>query len=250
MDNMKLWNQVCETDPRWTKLVTLGPRRFTAIDAQKQIKLATELWGPYGGKWGVKDLDWGYVWGKEGEPPLSITLDAVFYYPLEWEQVSERTGEQIQMGATNSFQISSDMAWKVNGDCRKKLLTDLTTKALSKLGFNSDVFEGKFDDNQYVEEMRLRALEKDPGSTPHGDTTRASAEILGLPDKNKDRFMAAVDTLMDAPQFRDDIFVRILGSMGYESSDEVIKEVDRRTLINRCREEMGINKEEGGLRKR
>lgn len=122
--NMELWNQVCVTDPSITKHV--GQRGgFTAIDAQSQIKRATELWGPYGGKWVVDACTYEFL----GE---DVMLQAIFHYP---------GGE---------FDIATDMKFKAGNDTCKKLLTDLTTKALSKLGFNSDVFEGKFDDNKYV----------------------------------------------------------------------------------------------------
>ncbi len=136
-DNMKLWNQVCTTDPAITKKVNQRGG-FTAIDAQAQIKRATELWGPYGGKWGVKHCNYHHIYNTYGADAgiAEVTLDGNFYYP---------DGE---------FQIATDMKYKSGNDSYKKLLTDLTTKALSKLGFNSDVFEGKFDDNKYVEKLK------------------------------------------------------------------------------------------------
>ena len=136
--NVELWSQVCDTDPSTTKKVTTRGG-FTAICAQAQLKKATELWGPYGCKWGVKGLQWGVV-GETGGVPLEITLDAVFYCP---------DGD----GAFIAFEMSSDVQYKPGNDSRKKLLTDLTTKSLSKLGFNSDVFEGKFDDCKYVSQI-------------------------------------------------------------------------------------------------
>ena len=39
---------------------------------------------------------------------------------------------------------------RVDDDCIKKVATDALTKGLSKLGFNADVFMGRFDDNKYV----------------------------------------------------------------------------------------------------
>ena len=41
----------------------------------------------------------------------------------------------------------------VDADFAKKIETDALTKALSKLGFNADVFMGRFDDHKYVEEI-------------------------------------------------------------------------------------------------
>ncbi|KKN78977.1 hypothetical protein LCGC14_0344530 [marine sediment metagenome] len=146
MSNMDLWNSVCKTDPAMTKPVS-QKGGFTAIDAQYQLRTATELWGPYGGKWGVKDCVYGKVVAftrDADEESMEVWLEAIFYCPV------------------SEFQISTDIAWRKGGDSRKKLLTDLTTKALSKLGFNADVFEGKFDDNKYVEEMRKEFSKKKP----------------------------------------------------------------------------------------
>ncbi len=135
-DKMKLWDSVCESDPTTTKRVNQRGG-FTAVCAQSQLKRATELWGSYGGEWGVKDCAWGLIHDKDGEV-VEITLHSTFYYP------------------NGSFELGTDIAYRAGGDSRKKLLTDLTTKALSKLGFNADIFEGKFDDNKYVAEMTTK----------------------------------------------------------------------------------------------
>ena len=147
-DNMELWNLVCKTDPTITKKVEQRGG-FTAICAQSQIKRATELWGSYGIKWGVKNCTYECKNLPIGaEEQTGIFLTAVFYYP---------DGE---------FEIASDMYYKPRDDCMKKLLTDLTTKALSKLGFNSDVFEGKFDDSKYVEAVGKEFEEGTSGKRP------------------------------------------------------------------------------------
>jgi len=142
MTTMDLWNQVCETDPVITKKVNQRGG-FTAICAQAQLKTATELWGPYGGSWGVKDLH--YTHHQSGENIPAVSLIATFYCPGDIE-----------------FPIGTDMAYMPGNDTYKKLLTDLTTKALSKLGFNSDVFEGKFDDNKYVATMTQKFSDDGP----------------------------------------------------------------------------------------
>jgi hypothetical protein len=41
----------------------------------------------------------------------------------------------------------------VDDNFAKKIETDALTKAISKLGFNADIFMGKFDDVRYIEEM-------------------------------------------------------------------------------------------------
>lgn len=162
-ENMTLWNAVCETDPATTKHVSQRGG-FTAIDAQAQIKRATELWGPYGQGWVITDLAWGEIRDAAGEVK-EITLDARF------------------VAGEIAFPISSDHAWRPGDDSRKKLLTDVTTKALSKLGFNSDVFEGKFDDNKYVQEQKKKRTKKakpdtQPDPPPEVDATLVN-DLLG-----------------------------------------------------------------------
>ena len=167
MENLELWSSVEKTDPEFTKKVTQRGG-FTAVCAQYQLRNATEQWGPYGETWGVRDTNYGYVYGREedsGLPPpgvvlpVEIWLEAVFWFP---------GGE---------FPISTDTKYKAGDDCRKKLLTDLTTKALSKLGFNADVFEGKFDDNKYVQD-RKRELSSTKKKAATPTVTPASTRML------------------------------------------------------------------------
>jgi hypothetical protein len=51
-ENMKLWNAVEKTNPKYTKQVGFG-RKFTTVNAQYQVKCATEQFGPLGKGWGI-----------------------------------------------------------------------------------------------------------------------------------------------------------------------------------------------------
>jgi len=69
-------------------------------------------------------------------------LNATFFFP----------GGEFEI--KNSINLYIDNAkTKVDSDFAKKIETDTLTKAISKLGFNADIFMGKFDDLRYVEEM-------------------------------------------------------------------------------------------------
>jgi len=130
-NNLKFWKSVETTDPKFTKKVSYGKRKYTSIDATYQIKKATSTWGQYGAKWGVKGCKYDYIRNHKNEI-VELILDAVFFWP------------------GGSFEMSTDIKYAIGGDCRKKILTDLTTKSLSKLGFNTDVFLGLHDDNKYT----------------------------------------------------------------------------------------------------
>lgn len=133
-----LWQQVCTTDPKHTKKVN-SRGGFTAINATYQMREATQVWGSYGSNWGVRDLKWDYIRNGKGDI-IEIVLEAIFYYPGKKED--------------SSFPLAADCLYKPGQDCRKKLLTDFTTKCLSKLGFNADVFLGLYDDNKYINQVK------------------------------------------------------------------------------------------------
>jgi len=162
-DNMKLWDAVSVTDPDTTRKVNQRGG-FTAICAQAQLKTATELWGPYGDKWGLAELQWEYI--KTGDTIFEVALTAEFYYP------------------GGSFAMSNDMAYKPGNEIRKKLITDMRSKCLSTLGFNSDVFEGLFDDNRYVEQARntinTKSVVERASTAISGATTKDNLDKIKL----------------------------------------------------------------------
>lgn len=161
--NMKLWNQVCETDPQYTQHVNQRGG-FTAIDSQYQIMKATELWGPYGEYWGLRNLQ--FVKLSQSENCVGMSLQAEFFYP------ATDTDNGI-----NRFPIAADMPYKPNDECLKKLQTQCISKALSRLGFNADVFLGRFDDNMYVESQKKKFGDKKSGNNIAGDNNDSGPDI-------------------------------------------------------------------------
>jgi hypothetical protein len=142
VDNLALWRKVEKTDPAFTKEANNGRFKFTNVDPAYQCKQATELWGPYGDKWGLYSLDFTTL---ASDPP-SLMLQADFVYPNGSEQCS--------------FPIAVDMKLKAGDDICKKLVTSAISKALSRLGFSADVYMGKFDDATYVTDQKIRSGEQ------------------------------------------------------------------------------------------
>lgn len=134
VNNLELWESVEETDPKYVKRVEYGARVFDAVDAYYRLKLATELWGPYGKTWGLYDIQ--YLFHEN----LAV-IKGVFKYP---------GGE---------FPISNSI--KVDTEFAKKIETDTITKALSRLGFCADVYMGRFEDDAYVSEVKHRYREEE-----------------------------------------------------------------------------------------
>lgn len=155
--NQTLWNSVSETNPNNTKSVEFG-RSFTAIDAYSQIAAATNKFGPVGIGWGW-DVEW------DDSLPTVIYANLTLWYI--WE---DKRGEVKVCGG-----CALNAKPKDSSEARKKALTDSITKALSYIGFNADVFMGKFDDSKYVEE-RKSAVAKE-------EQTKVQASKLIGPDE-------------------------------------------------------------------
>jgi len=145
--NLKLWDAVKETDKAFTKAVKQRGG-YTAITPQYQMQEATKQFGPYGIGWGFESIEMDY---SVIETLELVIVKAVFFYIID--------------GSRGSFPINNTWPVKqgsrVDSDFAKKAETNTMGKALSKLGFNADIFMGLFDDPNYVEEItNKKNLEK------------------------------------------------------------------------------------------
>lgn len=137
--NMHVWNMACETDPKYTKAANVSGNKITAIDPYYQIMQATKHFGMYGKTWGFRSIDLDYSLLKYN----LVSMKAIFFHP------------HGEFPIINSCKLYRDKnQTMIDADFAKKIETDTLTKALSKLGFNVDIFLGKFDNNQYVSAMK------------------------------------------------------------------------------------------------
>lgn len=152
-ENREIWDQVCSTPPKddlgeITKLVDFRKDyQYTAIDPQWQLERATELWGPMGRGWGMYDV--------------KITLFDVEAFDKQagkhYTQKQMMLEAKLWYGEGNCFvPVVVDMPYRPNSDTCKKLLTAARSKALSCLGFNNDIYRGKYEDHEYVAGMKTR----------------------------------------------------------------------------------------------
>jgi hypothetical protein len=164
MNNLELWNKVEKTNPKYTKAANVKGNRITSIAPQHQIYCVTEQFGVYGQTWGFKNISLDY---SLAQVVGLVTFKATFFFPNgEFEII-------------NSISLFMDNAkTKVDDNFAKKIETDALTKAISKLGFNADIFMGKFDDVRYVNEMNIEF-----GNTPAPDAASQPAPKETLTDE-------------------------------------------------------------------
>ena len=149
--NLAIWEQVEKTNPSVTKRVAMRGG-FTAICAQSQVKEATKLFGPIGIGWGIK------------EQTIFSIGPTLIYQAILW---------YVFQGGGGEYPIAANIGVDQD-DCVKKVRTAAVTKGLSWLGFNSDVFEGKFDDNAYVDTRKKEVAKA--GSNPDAVETAVEAK--------------------------------------------------------------------------
>jgi len=147
--NIILWEAVKETNPKFTKPVTQGKRTYTSICSTYQAQIATEKFGLYGKGWGLSKSKFNWeIFEQSG----MVIHEAEFFYT--WE------GEKTTFDLHNAQAIKGkyrDGGEKWDADFAKKVETNTISKALAKLGFSADIFMGKFEDQDYLEEQRLKA---------------------------------------------------------------------------------------------
>lgn len=130
---MELWQKVEKTEEGLIREIKeIDGKRLKSIAPINKIKKATELWGSYGAKWGLKQI-------KHSEQKLFQSLilgvmDAVFFYPEGDEVVEFEISNSIPIVSQKEKQLSVNMTY------RKAIETDTIGKALSRLGFNADLY--------------------------------------------------------------------------------------------------------------
>ena len=154
MDNMKLWQSVCVTDPRAVKPITGKQYKGNSPKPYWVIQRATEVFGPCGLGWGVQILSERFE--RFGDEALHIA------HVMVWYMQDGKRCEIEQMGQTRAAYISAAGKHIVDEDAPKKSATDGMVKCLSMLGFAGDIFSGQWDDSKYVawaaEETKRREI--------------------------------------------------------------------------------------------
>jgi len=138
-ENLELWRKVEKTNPNYTKKAKIGGHTITAIAPQYQIMQVTEQFGVYGRTWGFKDIKLSYDLVDKCN---LVVFRGTFFFPNgEFEIINS---SKLYIDRNNTM---------IDDNFAKKIETDSLTKAISKLGFNADIFLGKFDDVRYLAEV-------------------------------------------------------------------------------------------------
>ncbi|MEY0290965.1 hypothetical protein AB7303_19010 [Providencia rettgeri] len=194
-DNLSIWKRVQRTDARFTKPLEGMGFVGTSINSTYMFMRATEIFGPIGEGWGYEVIEEKLIDGKplvepvldeqnkqvatrflrDGDGSLfceqNHSIKIRFWYIIK----CETRGEFESYGAT-PYRYQTQYGMKVDGEAIKKSLTDAIKKALSMLGFSSDVFMGMHDNPEYVASNKLE-YEIKAASDNAEDATRIRKEL-------------------------------------------------------------------------
>lgn len=145
MSNMKLWQEVCVTDPAAVKPITGKSYKGNSPKPYWLIQRATEVFGPVG-------IGWGVTVKSERFERLSDTDVLHVAVVSVWYVLDGKRSETFdQMGGTKACYMTGKGSLMVDEDAGKKSVTDGMVKCLSMIGFAGDIFSGLWDDSKYVE---------------------------------------------------------------------------------------------------
>lgn len=194
-DHLNIWKRVQRTDARFTKPLDGVGYTGTSINSTYMFMRATEIFGPIGEGWGYEIVEEKFVNGKPLTEPVldernkqvgtrflrdgdgslfceqNHAIKIRFWYTIE----CETRGEFESYGAT-PYRYQTTYGIKVDGEVFKKSLTDAIKKALSMLGFSSDVYMGMHDNPEYVASNKLE-YEIKAASDNAEDATRIRKEL-------------------------------------------------------------------------
>ncbi|MBV2190192.1 hypothetical protein [Providencia rettgeri] len=194
-NHLNIWKQVQRTDSRFTKPLDGMGFVGTSINSTYMFMRATEIFGPIGEGWGYEIIEEKMI---DGKPLVEPVLDAHhkqvamrflrdgdgtllfeqnhsikirFWYIIE----GETRGEFESYGAT-PYRYQTKQGIRTDSEVFKKSLTDAIKKALSMLGFSSDVYMGMHDNPEYVASNKLE-YEIKAASDNAEDATRIRKEL-------------------------------------------------------------------------
>lgn len=194
-NHLSIWKRVQRTDARFTKPLEGMGFTGTSINSTYMFMRATEIFGPIGEGWGYEVIEEKFIDGKPLVEPIldernkqvatkflrdsdgSLFCEQNHSLKIKFWYNTERglRGEFESYGAT-PYRYQTNYGIKVDGEVIKKSLTDAIKKALSMLGFSSDVFMGMHDNPEYVASNKLE-YEIKAATDNAEDTTRVRKEL-------------------------------------------------------------------------
>lgn len=175
-DNLSIWKRVQRTDPRFTTPLDGMGFTGTSINGTYMIMRATEIFGPIGIGWNYEVIEERFIDGKPlTEPVLDErnkqvatrflrngdgTLFCEQHHSVKikfWYLTPIGDRAEFESYGATPYLYQTHYGPKSDGEIMKKSLTDAIKKALSMLGFSSDIYLGMHENPEYVAKNKIES---------------------------------------------------------------------------------------------
>ncbi|MGG4609944.1 hypothetical protein [Providencia sp. Me31A] len=209
-DNLSIWKRVQRTDSRFTKPIEGMGFIGTSINGTYMIMRATEIFGPIGSGWNYEVIEEKLIDGKPLTEPVldernkqvatrflrngdgSLFCEKNHSVKIKfWYITPNGTRAEFESYGATPYLYQTQYGLKTDGEVIKKSLTDAIKKALSMLGFSSDVFMGMHDNPEYVASNKLE-YEIKAATDNAEDVTRIRKELDEKFTKHTETMRSAV----------------------------------------------------------
>ncbi|MGW1368482.1 hypothetical protein [Providencia hangzhouensis] len=209
-DNLSIWKRVQRTDSRFTKPIEGMGFIGTSINGTYMIMRATEIFGPIGSGWNYEVIEEKLIDGKPLTEPVldernkqvatrflrngdgSLFCEKNHSIKIKfWYITPNGTRAEFESYGATPYLYQTQYGLKTDGEVIKKSLTDAIKKALSMLGFSSDVFMGMHDNPEYVASNKLE-YEIKAATDSAEDVTRIRKELDEKFTKHTETMRSAV----------------------------------------------------------
>lgn len=138
MQNMEIWNKVCNTPQDATSTIKAGRLKgFTDINPMWRFHKLTEIFGPAGTGWKAPVADTQFCTGANGEVMVFITVHLSYKVDGEWSE------PVIGIGGSRIVEKESQ-GMHNNDEGLKMAYTDAIGSACKALGMSEDIFNKKY----------------------------------------------------------------------------------------------------------
>ncbi|MGF7419839.1 hypothetical protein [Providencia rettgeri] len=209
-NNLSIWKRVQRTDSRFTKPIEGMGFIGTSINGTYMIMRATEIFGPIGSGWNYEVIEEKLIDGKPLTEPVldernkqvatrflrngdgSLFCEKNHSVKIKfWYITPNGTRAEFESYGATPYLYQTQYGLKTDGEVIKKSLTDAIKKALSMLGFSSDVFMGMHDNPEYAATNKLESEIK-AASDSAEDVTRIRKELDEKFTKHTETMRSAV----------------------------------------------------------
>ena len=146
MENMEIWNMVCNTPDNAKKTIGAGRLKgFTDIKPMYRIDKLTQIFGACGIGWYIELLEKRLEKADNGEIIAIVDINLYYKYNGEWSKPVFGTGG-------NKFVAKESNGLYVSDECYKMAFTDAISVACKHIGIGADVYYGdKGDRTKYTD---------------------------------------------------------------------------------------------------